>query len=155
MESSVHVIEDLSETAREELKRADHSIFVSLKYSRTIEVMKNTIKRLISAYDLALLEVCEHLKTKKKIPAVPSIAKLRADTVLKLYPQLKKDIQFYFALKEIDKASFTKQEEYRKNVAFNITLNNKPHSINIDLLKSYYNQTVAFIDQVEALVHGK
>ena len=148
------MIEDLSETALEELKRADHSIFVSLKYARTTEVMKNTIKRLISAYDLAILDLCEHLKLKKKITAVPSIAKLRADTVSRAYTKLKQPIQFYFKLKEIDRAPYTKKEEYRKNVTFTAAVNGKEYAVNIDTLKDYYTQTVEFVHLAEELAHA-
>ncbi len=40
------MIEDLEDSALQELKRADHLIYVTLKYTRTVDVIKNTIKRL-------------------------------------------------------------------------------------------------------------
>ncbi|MEK7201541.1 MAG: hypothetical protein AAB737_02820, partial [Patescibacteria group bacterium] len=60
-------MEDLIEGAKEDLKRADHSIYVTLKYTRTVDVIKNVIKRLINACDLAMIEALEHLKKQKKI----------------------------------------------------------------------------------------
>ena len=38
----------------EELKRADHLVYVSLKYTRTCDIMKNAIKRLIAAFQLVI-----------------------------------------------------------------------------------------------------
>ncbi len=87
-------------SAREELKRADHLIYVTLKYTRTSEVIKNTIKRLISAFDFSILEVLEHLKMKKKIKTVPTITKLRAELLQDVLPETKYYIEFYFLLKQ-------------------------------------------------------
>ena len=42
--------EDLLE-AREELKRLEHIIYVSLKYTRTVDVILNALHRMISTYD--------------------------------------------------------------------------------------------------------
>ncbi len=39
------------ETAQDELKRADHLMFVSLKYTRTVDVIKSIITRLKAAID--------------------------------------------------------------------------------------------------------
>ena len=149
------VIEDLAETAREELKRADHSIYVSLKYTRTVDIIKNTIKRLISAFDLALLDVCEHLRAKRKIKSIPTVAILRADTVSKNLPDLKPYIEFYNMLKDIDKAKYDKKEEYRKNVTLIVYIGNKRIDVDIKTLEIYYNKVNDFLNMVESLMHTK
>ena len=41
--------------AKEELKRADHLLYVTLKYTRTADVIKNTIHRLLNAIDYAII----------------------------------------------------------------------------------------------------
>ena len=41
----------LIEPAREEMKRADHLLYVSLKYTRTVDVIKSLIERLFSTID--------------------------------------------------------------------------------------------------------
>jgi hypothetical protein len=53
--------ESLSE-AFEELKRADHLIYVSLKYTRTVDVIKSIIERLINAYDDAIITLLDKSK---------------------------------------------------------------------------------------------
>ena len=40
--------------AKEEIKRADHLIYISLKYTKTVDVIKITIQRLINAFDFAI-----------------------------------------------------------------------------------------------------
>ena len=42
------------ENAVSQLKRADHLLYVTLKYTRTVDVIKSIIKRLISAFDFAV-----------------------------------------------------------------------------------------------------
>jgi hypothetical protein len=145
-------MEDLEDSAKEELKRADHLIYVTLKYTRTSEVIKNTIKRLISAFDYSILEVLEYLKHKKKIKVVPTITKLRAELLQGLLPETKYYIEFYFLLKQIDKAELKKKEEYRKNVAL-IAFDRKgmPLEINIDTLKKYYDKTHEFIEIIDEI----
>ncbi|MEK6861245.1 MAG: hypothetical protein AABY07_04695 [Nanoarchaeota archaeon] len=149
------MIEDLAETAREELKRADHSIYVSLKYTRTVDIIKNIIKRLISAFDLALMDVCEHLKAKRKLKAIPTLSKLRADFVAKNFPELKEYIEFYNLLKETDKARYDKREEYRKHVTLIAYIGSKKTEVDIKTLEIYYNKVNDFINKVEELMHNK
>ena len=148
------MIDDLAENAKEELKRADHSLYVTLKYTRTVDVIKNTIKRLISAFDLAILELNEFLKTKKKLKVVPTIAKLRAEIVAEYLSKMKKFIDFYFMLKSIDKAEYDKKEEYRKNVALIAFVDvNKPVQVDIETLKGFYRTTAEFVVNVEEIIH--
>lgn len=135
------MIEDLVESAKEELKRADHSIHVSLKYARTVDIMKNIIKRLISACSFAILEVLEYLKEKKKIKEIPGNETERVELVLKKFPDLNDYIKFYDLLKNIDKAEYTKREEYRKNVAFIVSLEGQTMEINVVKLKELYGKT--------------
>ena len=106
------MIEELTESALEEIKRADHSIYVSLKYTRTVDIIKNTIKRLISAMDISIILGLEYAKENKKLPNIPQSARQRATEIVRLYPQMKKSMDFYNRLKNIDRADFTKKEEY-------------------------------------------
>ncbi len=149
------MIDELSESAKEELKRADHSIYVTLKYTRTIDVIKNTIKRLISSYDLAILELLEFLKSKKKVQNIPNIAKLRAELVEQTLPKASDYIAFYFNLKRIDRAEYTKREEYRKNATLIAMVEHgKNVDVNIEALKDYYKKTVEFVDFVDQVISG-
>ena len=47
-------MDDALYDAEKELKRVDHLIYVSLKYTRTVDVFKNIIKRLISTIDFIM-----------------------------------------------------------------------------------------------------
>ena len=58
--------------AKEELKRADHLIFVSLKYTRTMDVLESIVKRLIKCLEFGLEGLLQLLKKKKKIKEIPT-----------------------------------------------------------------------------------
>ncbi len=146
------MMDDLVEGAKEELKRADHSLYVTLKYTRTVDVIKNIIKRLISAYDIAIVDALRHLHTKKKIKEVPPVSKKRALLIASSLPLLKKDIDFYFLLRELDVADYTKREEYRKNVALITMVRGKQFVVDIETVKKYFDKTVEFVDHVHELI---
>ncbi len=146
------MIEDLVEGAKEELKRADHSIYVSLKYTRTVDIIKNILARLISAYDISILELLQHLKTKKKIKEISPVTKKRAQIFATSLPLFKKDIEFYVFLRDLDAAEFTKREEYRKNVSLIASLNGKTIIVDIETVKKYFDRVVDFVDRVNKFV---
>ncbi len=138
--------------AREELKRADHLIFVTLKYTKTVDVIKNTIHRLINAYDYGIISALEYLKKQKKLKKIPLTPISRAQELRHLTnrrPEMKQFLDFYFLLKRIDKAEFTKKEEYRKNVALTVLEKDEVFTIDIERLFEFYKRTRDFIDFVE------
>ena len=97
--------------AKEEIKRADHLIYTSLKYTKTVDVIKITIQRLINAFDFAILDVLEYAKKKKKIKSIPLSPIMRTEILKNLIKNeiLDDFIDFYFLLKKIDKADFGKK----------------------------------------------
>ncbi len=139
--------EDLEESAEQELKRADHLLYVTLKYTRTAEVIKNTIKRLINAYDFAILEVLKSLKVKN----VSDVPRERSKQLIEKIPKLKKDIDLYLTMKNIDAASFTANEEYRKNVILLTSVMN----VNVIKLTEFFQRTVAFVKLIEDMTKKK
>ncbi len=137
--------EDHVETAEEQLKRADHLVYVSLKYTRTCDVMKNAISRMIAAYEFSMLNFLEHKRRGKEIAEVPLSMKERALLVGKtLGNPVKKFIALYKLLKEIDKAEYTSHDEFRKNVTLRVKLK-KPTDIKVEDLYKYLENTKEFV----------
>ena len=150
------MIEDLEENAREELKRADHLLYVTLKYTRTADVIKNTVKRLISALDFSIQEALEILKSKKKIKEVPRTALLRAELLDGKRKEFRDAMDFYFMLRKIDAADYTGKEEFRKGVAMISEISSKEKIIvDIATLKKYFERTIQIVQEIEEKVHDK
>jgi len=137
--------EDFKESAEQELKRADHLIYVTLKYTRTSEVIKNTIKRLINAIDFAVLESLKFLKVKD----ISDVPRRRIKQLQEKKPEFKKDIRMYLLMKGIDAAPFSGREEYRKNV----TLLTGAGDVNVEKLKNYFERTILFVKNVDEMIN--
>ena len=143
------------ENATEELKRADHLFYVSLKYTRTVDVIKSIIESLINAYSFAIETLALHLKEEGKISEIPKFPKPRADLVK---DHMSKDktvvdnIDFYLFLRKVDKADFTRTQEFRRHVTMTVTVEEKTYEIKIDHIKEYFEKVKSFISYVESKI---
>lgn len=130
-----------SDTAKGQLLRAEHLFYVTLKYTRTADVIRNAIKRLISGLDYTVEDMLEMKKTKN----IPTIPLMRVDLLKKVFPRDKKVnelIEFYYLLRRIDKSRYEVKEEFRKNVA----LVADGEVVNIERLKEFLNKTKEFVE---------
>ncbi|HIH11631.1 TPA: hypothetical protein HA241_05545 [Candidatus Woesearchaeota archaeon] len=123
--------------AREELKRLEHIIYVSLKYTRTVDVILNALHRMISTMEFIIEAFLIQKVEQGEMTALPKSPALKATTLAGLCPdeaQLQKYLTFYAYLKTILKLPYTKREEYRRHVTFVVQLENSTSEIDIDTL---------------------
>jgi len=146
------------ELAKKELKRADHLIFVSLKYTRTVDVIKNVILRLISVFDFGFEALLRKVVQEKKLKEVPKLTRIRVDEIKKFYGQdamIMAFVEFYLLLRKIDRASFDRKMEYRRHVTMTAELEGERIEITIDIISDYFERAKEFISYVEEIVVGK
>lgn len=140
--------EELEESAKEELKRAEHLIVVSLKYTRTCAVMSNAIKRLISAFEMAFIEYLFWSKEKKKISEVPATKKARAILVKSLLGQpYYKYMILYNKLVRYDKTAYCTISEYRKHLTMKLK-DKKGTEIKVCDLENYLKDIQEFNKEI-------
>lgn len=121
----------------ENLKRADHLVFVSLKITRTTDILKNAIKRLIDTYEIMFDEYVEDMYRKGKLEEVPDSIKEKVKIVKdSLGNAFGKYYRVYLLLKKIDKAEYEAFEEFRKNVTLR-TKTVPPMDIKMDNVTEY------------------
>ena len=123
--------------AREELKRLEHIIYVSLKYTRTVDVIINALKRIVETYNFIIEAYLNRALEQGLVDSIPKSPALRATRLDNLYPEdqyLTKYLQFYKFLKNVLNTPHDKIREYRRHVALIIEQNNQTISINIDNL---------------------
>ncbi len=124
--------------AREELKRLEHIIYVTLKYTRTGDVLINALHRLVSVYDFIIEAFLEQAKTRGDIQALPKSPGLRATTLSQLFPddkELQNYLLFYSFLKTVLNKPQRRREEFRRHVTLVVDLeNNSTAEIHIDNL---------------------
>ncbi len=143
--------------ALQELKRVEHLFWVSLKYTRTVDVIKNVIERLISCIGFGLEAILKYAKEKKLIAAIPSNAGVRCDLLKKIFhdsSELVEYVNFYLMLRKLSRAEYTKKEEFRRHVTM-IAVIDKGEIVNVDIdtLKEYYLKTINFIDFVKKMIN--
>ena len=142
----------------QELKRADHSIAVSLKYTRTVDVIRSIIERLINTVGFCLDALLAHAKAKKKITEIPQILRLKVEEVKKLYAADKFIIDFcdfYLLLRRIHKARFERSQEYRRHVTMTAHLDDgQSVEITIDIISDYFERTKEFLLYISRLLHA-
>lgn len=150
-------MEETLHNALVELKRADHSIFVSLKYTRTVDVIKSIVERLISTIDFCFEVLLLSAKADKKIDEVPALPRLRIDLLKKIHADdktVQDFLDFYTKLKKIDKARFDRSQEYRRHVTMTAYLEEGPVEITIDIINDYFDRTKEFVNHVKTSVGG-
>ena len=152
-------INELLEEARSELKRADHLVFVSLKYTRTVDVIKNVIERLINGYELGCQILLENSKNKGLIKEYPSGIGTKIELLTNLLSYdavIQEHIRLFVLLRKLNKAEFSRMEEYRRHVRMIATIDTgEVYEIKIDTVKEYYEKLTAFINTIKNIVSEK
>ena len=145
--------------AIQEVKRVDHLVHVSLKYTRTVDVLRSVVDRIISTFDLAMEGLLNYLKEEKKINDIPSGPGLRVDalkTNLKDDAEMQDYLSFYLSLRRLMRAEYTKREEYRRHVTMISTLDDgNKTEINIDILVEYHEKTKNFLKHLMKMIEGE
>ena len=153
----MHPTESL-QLALQELKRADHSIAVSLKYTRTVDVIKSIIDRLINTLGFCLDAIIAQAKLQKKTNETPELARLKVDHLKILFPEdrtIRDFCDFFLLLRQITKARFERAQEYRRHVTMTAHLDNgQTIEITIDIISEYFERTKEFFSFVSRMIQG-
>ena len=146
-------MDELINEAKNELRRVEHLYYVSLKYTRTADVIKNVIERLINSFSFLVDALLEYAKSKKLVEKIPLAPRAKSDLLKVIYPEdeeLTKFINFYTLLRDIRSAPYTKREEYRRHVTMSSEISPGEFiEVNIDVLGEYLKYLHMFFDFVK------
>jgi|GEM_PF-430212 hypothetical protein len=144
------------ENAVEELKRVDHSIFVSLKYTRTVDILINILIRMVDCYEFLILALLKYALEKKMIGEIPSTPKERAVLMKQIFKEqeVHDNIDLYLLLKAMLKSNYTKENEYRRHVNMKAIVAGREEIININIISQYYEYLTSFFHFVDNLNRG-
>lgn len=127
---------------------ADHLLYVSLKYTKTCDVIMNLLLRWRKMIETSINEILRHAKKKRKISSVPSNPVGKVNTIRKLFKKDKdflKVVEFYEMLKKIETLRYERIGEFRKNVNLRVLYRGKEININLEQLKEYAELLEKFI----------
>ena len=149
-------MEEALHNAFEELKRVDHLIYVSLKYTRTCDIFKSIIERLVNAIDYSLDALLMKLEQDKKIYEIPDQPGMKCSIIRQHIddPDLHKIIDFYLLLRQMNRAEFTRAREFRRHVTMTLVIQGEKVEVNIDNITEFYKQTKDHLAYMRKLVAG-
>jgi hypothetical protein len=105
--------------------------------------------------DAGLDALLHDAKSGSKIPAVPTLPRLKVEALKKAFEDnatLKQYLDFYLLLRKLDKAKFERSQEYRRHVTMKAELEAKDVEITIDIISDYFHKTKEFLTVVRQLV---
>ena len=127
---------------------ADHLLYVSLKYTKTCDVIMNLLLRWKNMIDTAIEEILKHAKKMKKISLIPTNPVGKIDEIRKIF---KKDKEFlevidmYEMFRKLRELRTERIGEFRKNVTLRIFYRGKEINVNLEQLKIYAEMLEKFI----------
>lgn len=131
---------------------ADHLLYVSLKYTKTCDVIVNLLLRWKEMIDVSIESILRHAKKKKKISQVPTNPVGKIETIRILF---KKDknflevIDMYEMFRKIKELRTERIGEFRKNVTLKVFYRGEEININLDKLKIYAEKVEKFISSTK------
>jgi len=146
-------MKDYLDKVKNELKRVDHLLYVSLKYTRTVDVIRSVIERLINAFDFGIDGILAKVKKRKRTLEIPKQPIKKCELVKELFndnEQILGFINFYLELRKIYQAKYTKREEYRRYVTMISELGpGNVVEVGIDKLHEYEKKAKTFVEYLE------
>lgn len=131
---------------------ADHLLYVSLKYTKTCDVILNLLFRWKVMIERSIDALLHHAKKKKIIAKIPSSPIEKIELVKKIFRKqeiVMKTIEIYEMFRKIDTLRFEREGEFRKNVNLRIYYQGKEVNINMEKLKEYGELLEKFISYVK------
>lgn len=136
---------------------ADHLLYVSLKYTKTCDVILNLLARWKSLIELSFDAILEKKIEEGKIPQAPTNPKQRIEFMkkyFKKFPEVSEIIPMYIFFKRVPEMNKTRSGEFRKNVNLKIIGPTKTTDINMEKLGEYSNSMDNFINCVKKILIG-
>lgn len=134
---------------------ADHLLYVSLKYTKTCDVILNLLARWKSMIELSFDRIIEKGVEDKKIPNKPNSPKQRIEFIKKYFKKsisIQNILPLYTFFKRIPELNKTREGEFRKNVTLKIIDNGSTTEINMERLGEYSKKIDEFIVEIKKLL---
>lgn len=130
---------------------SDHLLYVSMKYTKTCDVMINLLRRWKIMMDYSFDGLLEKAKKKKnkKVKKIPTAPKLKVDLIKEVFkknPEIMEAVKEYEMFKLIDALKKNKAGEFRKGVCLTVTYKGEETRIDLEKLKEYSEIIERFIN---------
>ena len=149
--------EGLEKIIKEKIS-ADHLMYVSMKYTKTCDVMINLIKRWKIMIDYSFDGLLEKARKKKKIKKIPTAPKLKLDMIKEVFkknPEVMDAVKEYEMFKLIDILKSSKAGEFRKGVCLTVLYRGEEIRVDLEKLKEYAEILEKFINYTKIYLTSK
>jgi len=137
-----------------EMRSAQHLLYVSLKYTKTCDVILNLIERWKNTIDRCIELLLNKLKKQKVIKAIPAAPKPKVELLSKVFKKeqaVKNALELYSLFRKIPSLELIREHEFRKNVSL-IVINTEKVSIDMEKLKEWQGILEKFINFVRVFI---
>ena len=137
---------------------ADHLLYVSLKYTKTCDVIQNLVLRWRKMIETGIDAVLASAKKKKKISSVPSNPIGKIDEIRKLFKKNKEFldvIEMYEMFRKLEELRCERIGEFRKNVNLRVFYRGKEVNMNLEQLRIYADKLEKFISTTKQFLLAK
>jgi hypothetical protein len=145
--------------AYEELKRVEHLIYVSLKYTRTVDVILNILTRMTDGYALMVDALIEYETEQGKVTFEPESIIERAMLVKQVFANddvVVDNMELYLLLRKLLRAKNVEREnEYRRYVTMKTIVDGREEIVTIDIITNYCLYQREFFSHVRTIIEGK
>ena len=131
---------------------ADHLLYVSLKYTKTCDVILNLITRWRSMIEIGMECILKQAKKKKMIPKIPSAPRGKLELLKKKFskkPDIRDTLDLYEFFKRVENCQKLRENEFRKNVNLKVLDRGGEVNIDLDKLKEYSKIVERFISYLK------
>ena len=131
---------------------ADHLLYVSLKYTKTCDVIINLLSRWKQMMDKGFERLIEQAKKEKKwkpVADAPRAHVVQLKNIYKNIPEISKTIELYELFRDIDKLEKIRENEFRKGVNLKVNFRGKLVNINLNQLREYAETLEKFISYLK------
>ncbi len=131
---------------------ADHLLYVSLKYTKTCDVIINLLLRWKIMIELGMDRLVEKSKKAKKWKPIPAAPRAKFIQVKQLYanvPDIADTLNLYELFRDIEQSEKVRESEFRKGVNLRVTYRGQVVNINLDKLKEYSATLERFISALK------
>jgi len=131
---------------------ADHLLYVSLKYTKTCDVIINLLLRWKIMIELGMARLVEKLKKQKKWKPVPDAPRARLVQLKRIYvgvSPVAETLELYELFRDIEALEKVRENEFRKGVNLKVFYKEKEINVNLDKLKEYSEILERFISYLK------
>ncbi|PIN88841.1 hypothetical protein COU60_05455 [Candidatus Pacearchaeota archaeon CG10_big_fil_rev_8_21_14_0_10_34_76] len=131
---------------------ADHLLYVSLKYTKTCDVIINLLLRWKVMIEMAMDHLVEKAKKQKKWRPVPDAPRAKFIQLKRIYekePVVMETLQLYEFFRDLEKLDKIRESEFRKGVNLKVNYKGQFVSVNLEKLKEYSDLLERFISYLK------